>query len=146
MVKLAKGDWVVVCDGRKALFLANSGTAMSPTLEVRQEIEVENPPTSAQGSDAPGRSFQSVGARRSAVGQTDWHDQAEQRFLADVAARLDRAAAGGEFEKVTLVAPPRALGMIRSALSATAKGAIGAELAKDYVMKPVDEITKLLSD
>jgi protein required for attachment to host cells len=145
MVKLARGDWVIVCDGQKALFLINAGSAVAPTLEVREEFQVENPPTSAQGTDAPGRTFQSANARRSAVDQTDWHDQAEQQFLAGIAERLDRVATGGG-GKITLVAPPRALGMIRNALSPAVKSAIQAEVARDYVMMPVAEITRLLSD
>jgi protein required for attachment to host cells len=146
MVRLAKGDWAVVCDGRKALFLVNAGSAVAPELKVHEEMETDNPPTGEQGTDAPGRSYQSANARRSAVGQTDWHDQAERDFLEGVAVRLDRAVADGETGKIVLVAPPRALGMIRTAMTPAVKSAVVVELAKDYVMMPVSEITRLIAE
>jgi protein required for attachment to host cells len=31
-IKLGAGDWVVVCDGRKAMILENMGDAQSPNL------------------------------------------------------------------------------------------------------------------
>lgn len=43
-----------------------------------------------------------------------------------------------------MVAPPRALGMLRSAYSETLKNAIRAELDKDLVKMPVYEIEKRL--
>ena len=64
----------------------------SINLVTREERTGENPPTHEQGSDRPGRSHASVGSARSAVGQTDWHDQAEHDFLTALARRLDKAA------------------------------------------------------
>ena len=49
------------------------------------------PRTRELGTDKPGRAFSSAGSGRSAVAQTDWHDQEEQKFLAKLAARLDKA-------------------------------------------------------
>ena len=46
------------------------------------------------------------GAVRSAVEQADLHDQEEQRFLLQLAARLDKAILGGETKSLTVVAPP----------------------------------------
>jgi len=140
--KIRSGDWLVVCDGRKAMILENTGTELHPALTTREVREAENPPTREQGADAPGRTQQSVGARRSSVRQTDWHDQAEKRFLDGLASRLDRAVADGETRAIVLIASPRALGMIRPALSGAAGKAITAEIAKDYVNLPVDEITR----
>jgi protein required for attachment to host cells len=40
MTRIEHGDWVVVCDGRKALILTNMGDHMAPNLrtpEVRRE-------------------------------------------------------------------------------------------------------------
>ena len=71
----------------------------------------------AVGTDAPGRAFSSVGAGRSAVEQTDWHAQEEDRFLHKLAARLDAAVNAGETKSLIMVAPPRALGVLRHAYS-----------------------------
>ena len=90
-LKIHSGDWVVVCDGAKALILENAGDAISLNLKTKEVHEQPDEKTHEQGTDAPGRSVNSVGARRSAMEQTDWHDQAEQRFLADLSKRLDAA-------------------------------------------------------
>ena len=95
-IKIDQGDWVVVCDGKKALILENVGDWKFPNLQTREVFEQDNPPTHEQGSDAPGRSFQSVGSMRSAMEQTDWHEKAEEDFLQDLAGRLDAAIGAGD--------------------------------------------------
>ncbi len=116
-MKTQDRQWVVVCDGTKALILQNAGTRLAPKLRTREVYEQEAPPTREQGTDAPGRAFASVGTIRSAVDQTDWHDQAERAFLENLAARLDAAVIAGEVDDIVVVAPPRALGMLRDAYS-----------------------------
>jgi protein required for attachment to host cells len=44
-----------------------------------------------------------------------------------------------------LIAPPRALGVLRSAYSPALKGAVRAEIDKDLVAVPVHEIEKRLT-
>ncbi len=144
-VAIAPDSWVVVCDGRKWLIFQNKGDADHPNLVTLEERTDVNPPTREQGTDRPGRSHQSVGSGRSAVGQTDWHDQAEQDFLAALAQRLDKAVQAGEVRGIVLVASPRALGMIRPQLSAAVAKLVHGEVAKDYAGMPVDRIEKQLS-
>jgi protein required for attachment to host cells len=103
-----------------------------------------DPSTHEQGTDAPGRAINSIDGRRSAVEQTDWHDQAEHRFLVGLARRLDAAVTAGETRSLILVAPPRALGVLREAYSASLRHAVRAEIDKDYVKMPVDQIEKHL--
>src|SRR6186713_2241141 len=81
ILKIREGDWVVVCDGAKALILENAGDGMHPNLKTKEVHEQADAKTHEQGTDAPGRSVNSVGARRGAMEQTDWHEQDEQRFL-----------------------------------------------------------------
>jgi protein required for attachment to host cells len=80
-MKIAAGTWIVVCDGAKALVLENAGDEKFPNLRTREVFEEPHASTHAQGTDAPGRAQSSTGPGRSAVGQTDWHDQEERRFL-----------------------------------------------------------------
>ena len=145
ILKIRQGDWVVVCDGAKALILENAGDGMHPNLKTREVHEQADAKTHEQGTDAPGRSVNSVGARRSAMEQTDWHEQDEQRFLTDLAGRLDAAVTAGETKSVIVVAPPRALGVLRQAYSDGLRGAVRAEIDKDYVKMPVHEIEKALA-
>jgi protein required for attachment to host cells len=144
-LKIDNGDWIVVCDGERALVLENAGDQEFLNLKTRETYRQEHPPTHEQGTDAPGRSFASVGRARSAVRQTDWHDQAERAFLEDLAARLDAAVTSGEAKSLIVVAPPRALGVLRQAYSPHVRNALRAEVDKDYVKMPVHEIEKHLA-
>ena len=143
-LKTKAGDWFVVCDGRKALILENIGDAEFPNLHTREVKEHPVPSTHEQGSDVPGRAFASVGSARSAVDQTDWHHQVEDEFLRDLAAELDRAVAAGKTKHLVVVAPPRALGVLRHAYPGRLRTAIRAEVAHDYVNMPVGEIERRL--
>ncbi|WP_257165158.1 host attachment protein [Bradyrhizobium sp. SRS-191] len=143
-MKVGTGDWIVVCDGRKALILENVGDSMFPNLHTKEVHEHENERTSAQGSDVPGSVQQSFGHARSSVEQTDWHDQAERAFLKQIADRLHHAVLAGETKGVTMVASPRALGMIRADYSDAVRRVLHGEIHKDLVKLPVYEIEKQL--
>ena len=143
-MKIGTGDWIVVCDGRKALILENVGDRLFPNLHTREVREHLDPSTSAQGSDAPGRVHQSMGGARSSIEQTDWHDESERAFLKALADRLNVAVTTGETTALTMVASPRALGMIRSDYSVAVRKALHGELDKDLVKMPVHEIEKQL--
>lgn len=85
-----------------------------------------------------------MGSARSSIEQTDWHDEAERSFLKSLAERLNEAVTTGETTALTMVASPRALGMIRADYSAAVRKALQAELGKDLVRMPVHEIEKQL--
>src|ERR1700751_4726606 len=125
------GEWVVVCDGAKALILENSGDTKFPNLKILNVFEQKDLPTHVLGTDVPGRTINSVGNSRSAVEQTDWHDQLERAFLEQLARHLNDALVAGKTKSLIMVASPRALGMIRPAYSHTLKGAVRAEVDKD---------------
>jgi protein required for attachment to host cells len=139
------GEWVVVCDGAKALILENTGDGKFPNLKTVQVLEQKDLPTHLMGADKPGRTHSSAGHGSSAVTQTDWHNQAEQGFLTHLAQRLDADVAAGKVKSVILVAPPRALGMIRHSYSNPLRAVIRAEIDKDLVKHPVHDIEKHLT-
>jgi protein required for attachment to host cells len=143
-LKIDNGAWVIVCDGAKALVLENTGSRMKPSLVTKEVYGQQDRKTHEVGTDRPGRAFNSVGAARSAVAQTDWHDQAEQQFLADLAARLDKAVLAGEAPSLIVVAPPRAIGVLRGKFTSHVRHALRAEIEKDFVKMPVEEITRHL--
>lgn len=144
-LKIEKGGWVIVADGGKALILENQGDRMFPNLRTKETFEHKDEKTSDMGTDKPGRSIQSVGSARSSMQQTDWHQQEEERFLARLAERLDKAVLGGEVKSIILCAPPRAIGTLRKAMSDHVRDAITAEVEKDYVKMPLDQIEKHLA-
>ena len=143
--KLKQGEWAVVCDGRKALILSNAGDEMFPQLKLVEEHEHESKPTRELGTSAPTRVHESTGFGRSSIEQTDLHARAEQMFLEELAGRLDRAVKEGKAKHLILVAPPRALGMIRRAYTSTVRGALKEEIEKDWVKMPISEIEKRLT-
>lgn len=144
-VKIHQGEWVVVCDGAKALVLENVGDEKFPNLKTREVYQQEDPLTHELGTDAPGRSFQSFSTKRSAMEQTDWHEQEERRFLEQLVARLDAALQAGKTKSVVIAAPPRALGVLRQVYSNGLRRALRAEIDKDLVKLPVHEIEKHLA-
>ncbi|HEU5017258.1 MAG TPA: host attachment family protein [Pseudolabrys sp.] len=139
------GEWVVVCDGAKALVFENAGDAKFPNLKTLEVLDHKDLPTREQGTDQPGRAFSSVGSGRSSYEQTDWQGRSEEAFLTHLAQRLDAAVSTGRTKSLILVAPPRALGMIRPAYTLALKNALRAELDKDLVKLPVHEIEKHLT-
>ena len=144
-LSIREGEWVVVCDGAKALVLQNAGDAKFPNLKTLEVFEQKDLATHEQGADKPGRAFSSAGNARSAVGQTDWHDRSEEAFLTKLAHHLDAAVASGKVKSLVVVAPPRALGMIRPAYGHALRAALRAEIDKDFVKMPVHEIEKHLT-
>jgi len=143
-LKINAGDWVVVCDGRRALILENFGDRVYPNL---RQLEVRDRPdafTHELGTDTPGRVHASVGTARSSVEQTNWHDEAERAFLHELAMRLDTAVTTGQTKALIIVAPPRALGMLRKAYTSSIAGALQQEIDKDLIKHPIYEIEKQL--
>ena len=144
-LKIRQGDWIVVCDGRKALVLENAGDEKFLNLKTREVYEHADAKTHELGTDAPGRAFASVGTERSAMEQTDWHVQEEERFLHKLAGHLEAELNGGHAKSLIIVAPPRALGVLRQAYSHNLRKALRAEIDKDFVRLPVHEIEKHLA-
>ena len=139
---LLSGEWVVVCDGRKALILENAGDDKFINLRSKEVHEHADPSTHAQGTDTPGRTHPSMGTARNAMEQVDWHDASERPFLQKLALRLDDALSRGETNAFIVIAAPRALGMIRPAYTPAVRRAVKAEIGKDYVKMPIYEIEK----
>ncbi len=144
-VRMQRGDWILVCDGAKALVLENIGNERFPNLRTREVHAHKDRKSRDIGSDAAGRVFASVGSAGGSMEETDWHEQAERRFLENVAARLDVAVQSGEAKALIVVAPPRALGVLRAAYTAHVRNVLRAEIDKDYVKLPLHEIEEQLA-
>ena len=89
-------------------------------------------------------SFSSASQGRSSYEGTDWHALGETRFATELAAEINRAAQAHEFKKLVVVAPPKALGDLRSEFSQEAQKRISAEINKDLTNHTIPEIEKLL--
>src|SRR3954451_21578561 len=145
-LSIRNGEWVVVCDGAKALVLENVGDNVFPNLKTLEVFEERHPATHEVGADNPDRVHESAGGGRASVGQTDWHDRGEEPFLPRLAKHLDAEIGAGKAKSMIVIAPPRALGMLRPAYTHALKSAVRAELDKDFVKMPVHEIEKHLTE
>jgi protein required for attachment to host cells len=141
----AKTTWVAAADGGKAMIFVNDGSDSAPALTILSKDELDNPSARQQGTDRPGRRPDAGVGQRSALEATDWHELGKEQFVQDFAARLDRAAASGRFERLVLAAPPKVLGQLRAALSAATTQCIAAELGSDLTGLPVAEIERHLA-
>ena len=145
-LSIPHGAGVLIADGRKALILRNTGSPMAPKFETIQAIESsETRETHEIGTDRPGRVHESSTTRRSAMEQTDFHTQAEQRFAGLVAEAVQVQHGQGAFATLVLVAAPRTLAVLRDELSKPLQAAVVGELAKDLTNHPLPEIEKLLA-
>ena len=145
MKRLTRHARVLVTDGGRATVLRNEGDAAQPDLRPVRSYGHDNPPTREQGTDKPGRSFSSVGARRSSMEPTDWHEIEEQRFAHDVADALVRLVREQEVPALVIAAPPRTLAELRRTLHADVTKLIIAEIDKDLTHQPVYDIEKRLT-
>ena len=99
------------------------------------------------GSDRPGRSFESGTVARHAVGERhDLHAIEKQRFVHLIGEQINAAAGRREFDKLLLVAPPRALGELRAALDAATLAKLVGTLEKDLVKTPDHELSPHLRE
>ncbi|MCM8730144.1 host attachment family protein [Hephaestia sp. GCM10023244] len=136
--------FVLVADGRKALFFRNEGDTVEPNLVVEHAREQINPPNRDQSTDAPGTAFSSNGPGRSAYQETDFHQLEEERFAVDTAAMLKQRAFANDYEKLIVIAPPRTLGALRKHYHKHVADRVIAEVGKNLTGHPVDQIEKAL--
>lgn len=128
--------WIVVADDSGARVFKTLGR--SPQLTCFQEFDhpQAHERASERGSDRPGRSFDSVGGARHAMGaEVDSHRQEERRFAHELAHYLTQAYDRRDFSELVLVAAPQFLGELRQALGDTLKEHIVETLDKDFPKK-----------
>ncbi len=140
---LRAGDLVVVSDGRKALILENAGDETFPNLKTREVREHQDAPNRELVTDKPGRGFQAAGSTiRSAMAETDRHEEEEHAFVAGVMDRVHELVRDGATNSLVIVAPPHVLGQIRKIATPAVKAATRAEIGHDLTHLPVYEIEK----
>jgi protein required for attachment to host cells len=144
-MKIAHGTLVMAIDGSKMLLFRNDGDEKYVVLDTLSHDQIEDPASHDIGSDAPGRSFASEGNRRSAYSETNWHDQAEERFAIAGAHRLE-SVLQSEKGDVVVLAAPRTLGQLRKHWGRETKARLIGEIAKDMVHHEWDDIARAIAD
>lgn len=93
-----------------------------------------------------GRVDEGAGRGGDAVLEAPPAEAAEKRFLQSVAERINRSAAAGEFEHLVLIAPPRALGVLRQALKPAVARRVEVSEAHERIKATPDEVRTRLRD
>jgi protein required for attachment to host cells len=89
------------------------------------------------GSDRPGRSFESAASARHAVGPRHGLQALEkEKFVRLVGEQINAASACREFDRLLLVAPPRALHELRKTLDGATQAKVVGTLQRDLVKTP----------
>lgn len=143
-VVITKGTWVLVCDGAKSLLFENIGDAQAINLHLNEAITESHAPTRDLGSERPGRVYDSMDGSRSGTEGTDWHAAAEEEFLGRTAGQLDSLVATGRVRGLIVIAPPRALGILRARFTPAVRKVLRSEIAKDLVKMPTVDIERAL--
>ncbi|WP_421694480.1 host attachment protein [Aestuariivirga sp.] len=144
MKRLNHNARVLVTDGGRATVFRNAGQIGHPDLQPFKSYHQDNAYNRDLATDKPSRVMESVGQRRSSAEQPDYHQQAEDRFVVEIAADMERDLAAGEFSELIVVAPPVALGVYRKAAPQKLQQATVFELNKDLTKHSASDVAAIV--
>jgi protein required for attachment to host cells len=136
---------VLVADGTKHLFLRNFGDENQIDLRTESHDQREDRKDREIKTDAPGTQGQSAGYGRPAMEETDFHQQEEDRWIQDAAEELKKRALRNDFDALAIIAPPKALGVLRKALHKEVEKRIVCTVNKEMSGRPIPDIEALLN-
>ena len=136
---------VLVLDGRKMLFFRNHGDANQIDLRTEAHDERQDAKDSEMKTDAPGTTAQSGGYGRPAMDETDFHQQAEDEWVKEAAEELKVRALKNDFDALAIVAPPKALGVLRKQLHKEVERRVVATINKEMSGRPIPDIEALIT-
>jgi protein required for attachment to host cells len=138
------GALVLVADGKKVLWLRNQGDSEMLDLRTESHAERPDPMDRAIKTDAPGTQPPSVGSGRDTMGEADFHQPGEDRWIRDAAEEVNRRALENDFDALVVVIPPKALGEFRKKLHKEAERRIVLTVNKTMTDRPIPDIEELL--
>jgi len=144
-IDIPRRGFVLVCDGARAMILQNEGDAELVNLKLVDAFNQDDPMSHTLGTDRPGRVHQSHGDARSAVEIVDLHDEAETAFLKRILGELEGVLRERQGRYLAVIAPPRALGVLRESYPTQLRHLVKHELAKDLVQLPISQIERHLA-
>ena len=135
---------VLVADGRKMLFFRNHGDENQIDLRTEAHDAREERKDREIKTDAPGTTKQSAGYGRSTYEEADFQQQEEDRWIKDAADELKARALRHDFEALAIVAPPKALGVLKKCLHKEVARRVACTVNKEMSGRPVPDIEALL--
>ena len=135
---------VLVADGTKVLFLRNHGDENQIDLRTESHDARKDRKDSEIKTDAPGASKQSFGSGRPTMEEPDFHQQEEDRWVKEAADELKKRALRNDFDALAVIAPPKALGVLKKALHKEVQKRIVISINKEMTDRPIPDIEELL--
>jgi protein required for attachment to host cells len=135
---------VLVADGRKMLLFRNHGDENQIDLRTEAHEARKERKDRELKTDAPGTTRQSGGFGRSTYEETDFHQQEEDRWIKDAADELKARALRNDFEALAIVAPPKALGVLKKCLHKEVERRVVCTVNKEMSGRPIPAIEALL--
>lgn len=135
--------WILVADGARARVLKHHGrgAGLEPALDEEMVGMALGHQTRDLVSDQPGEGRDRVGyAQRRMDPPTEPQRHAKLEFARDVARMLADALNRGEFDRLVVCAPPKALGDLRQELPKNVRDRVVGEVNKDLTKARDDEV------
>lgn len=148
-----KRTWVLLADGARARIIESEGRGSELKAVYEEEDVRARLPAREIDADRPGRAFDS-GGRGDAAAQgrhafeTEVDPQRKEKadFMRGVAEILEEGARKRSYERLVIIAAPKALGDLRSFLSKNVSNLVSDEIPKDLVDVPLHALPERLGD
>lgn len=132
---------VVVADSSKArILMAESGqgplTDEKDFIHPESRLREQDLVSDGTGSESDGGGFgkHSMGHERTA------HEKEMKNFADELCVEIDRLRQGSDLRRIYLVAAPKFLGLLRTAMSKQCSTLIEGEISKDLVSHSIEDI------
>ena len=135
---------VLVADGTRMLFLRNHGDENQIDLRMEAHDHREDRKDREIKTDAPGTTKQSAGYGRSTYEEPDFQQQEEDRWIKEAADDLKVRVLRNDFDALAIVAPPKALGVLKKCLHKEVERRLVCTVNKEMSGRPIPDIEALL--
>ena len=137
--------WILSANRSSATFFESDW----PGKSMRRIQDISHPEGRKQNreinTDKPGRSFDSLGQGRHAMGtEQEPTEHIAQQFALDLAERLDKGRVTHAYDKLVLMAEPRFLGMLRGALNKNTAALVTQTVNKELPNVNEEDLAKYL--
>lgn len=139
--------WIVVVDGGHAKFLQFVGRKAGALTIPGHVYARPAKRTHELGRSKPPRVSQSKSPARHAIQpRVDLHEHEEELFLKDVVHNLEVAFEANAFDDLVVLAPPKALGLMRKLIPQRMQDHVIGEVDGDYTDYADQAISKVVID
>jgi protein required for attachment to host cells len=136
---------VLVIDGRKQLFFRNQGDENQIDLRTEAHDERDDADYNREiKTDAQGTASTSSGMGRPSMEETDFKQQEEDNWVKEAAENLRMRALKNDFQHLCIIAPPKALGVLRKALHKEVEKRVVCSINKEMSGRPIPDIEALI--